>query len=142
MNAFGIGGLNVHVVVDEYDPHWETQITPGAPQEEPIAIIGRGVILPGALNVSALQQLLRSGDCKLMDAPTTRWRKRIGIQPNVAVPHAAPHARGGFIEGYEYDWRKYKIPPKQVSQANPLQFMLLDASRQALEEAGYHQTSL
>ncbi len=36
-----------------------------------------------------------------------------------------------------YDWRKNKVPPKQVANANPLQFMLLDAAAQAFEQAGY-----
>ncbi len=44
--------------------------------------------------------------------------------------------RGGYLKDYAYDWRKHKVPPKQVERANPLQFMLLDAAGQAIDEAG------
>lgn len=151
VNAFGIGGLNVHVVVDEYDPTWnyEPEATtlptcgPASVQSvdsdlDPIAIIGRGVILPGASSIAELEQLIRSRTSMIADAPESRWRKRIGVAGEEARYHV-PHCRGGYIARYEYDWRKFKIPPKQVAQANPLQFMLLDAARQALEEGGYHE---
>jgi acyl transferase domain-containing protein len=174
VNAFGIGGLNVHVVVDEYEPSWnyQTDYVTSSPQtnlasqnngngavkafrptatldahgrpapadrdsHEPIAIIGRGVVLPGASSVPALTQLIASGQSQIKEAPTKRRRKRIGVRSGILSHWHAPTCRGGFIEGYEYDWRKFKIPPKQIDQANPLQFMLLDAAREALEEAGY-----
>ena len=44
---------------------------------------------------------------------------------------------GGFITDFVYDWRKHKVPPKQVAEADPLQFMLLEAAEQALADAGY-----
>ena len=46
---------------------------------------------------------------------------------------------GGFIRDFVYDWKRHHIPPKQIAEANPLQFMLLDAAEQALREAGYHE---
>jgi acyl transferase domain-containing protein len=169
VNAFGIGGLNVHVVVDEYDPHWNyrndyTTSSANAPTstdkssafrpavavdasgrpadhaalpDDPVAVIGRGVILPGAFSAAALEQLIGSSGTQIQEAPAKRWRKKIGVQAGIAKAWHSTTCRGGYIEGYEYDWRKFKIPPKQIDQANPLQFMLLDAARQALEEAGY-----
>ncbi len=46
---------------------------------------------------------------------------------------------GGFISNFEYDWKRHKVPPKQVQQADPLQFMLLEATDQAMQDAGYDQ---
>ena len=142
VNAFGIGGLNVHVVVDEYDPAWDyAKDGVAAPlandNDDPIAIIGRGVILPGASSAPELKQIVAGGVSQITEAPTRRWRKKIGVRPGIVKAGFTPTSRGGFIANYEYDWRKFKIPPKQIDQANPLQFMLLDAARQALEEAGY-----
>ena len=48
--------------------------------------------------------------------------------------------RGGFITDFEYDWRKHKIPPNQLSKADPLQLMILDATDAALADAGYEHT--
>ena len=44
----------------------------------------------------------------------------------------SPVARGGIISGFEYDWRRHKVPPKQIAQASPLQFMILDAVDRAI----------
>lgn len=120
LSAFGIGGLNVHMVVEE--PGGDLP-APTPSDSEPIAIVGRGVVLPGAYNVDAFKTLLKSRRPALSEASETRW-------PGGGAP------RGGFITDYEYDYLTHRVPPKQVAQANPLQFMLLDATEQALKEAG------
>lgn len=148
VNAFGIGGLNVHVVVEESVRSPANHAIGGkarpsaAPateraQAEPIAVLGRGLIMPGAKSVAEWNELIRSERSALADAPASRWRKAIGVEPGSCRPWSSPTSRGGFILDYVYDWKTHKIPPKQVAQANPLQFMLLDAARQAIDEAGY-----
>src|SRR5262249_31563229 len=46
-------------------------------------------------------------------------------------------SRGAFITDFTYDWRRHRIPPKQLESADPLRYMLLDAADQALQDAGY-----
>ena len=107
--------------------------------EVPIAVIGRGVILPGADSIESFDELLKSGRVELSDAPARRWRNNVGVEPHrqPETPWTSPTLRGGFVRDYEYDWKKHKIPPLQIARANPLQFMLLDATSMALREAGY-----
>lgn len=144
VNSFGIGGLNAHVVLEEYVAKPATvrggRSMPAEASLEPIAVIGRGVVLPGAYSVPAFAQLLASGKDVRGDAPSDRWRNQIGLEPG-CTPAAwrCPTSRGGYIRDYVYDWRQLMIPPKQISRANPLQFMLLDAAVQALRESGYSQ---
>ena len=171
VNAFGVGGLNVHVVLDEFLPAQPTAVyfasVPAADvsrageapdqqlepppvvgedrreteaaraKTEPIAIIGLGAIYPGARTVEQFWHLLQTGEDPKSDVPAERWPKELGVQPGPLAPWRTPLGRGGFIRGYQYDWSKNRIPPKQVEQANPLQFMLLDAAEQALAHAGY-----
>ncbi|MDX1928960.1 MAG: SDR family NAD(P)-dependent oxidoreductase [Pirellulaceae bacterium] len=142
INAFGIGGLNVHVVVEQFlatqllatQPSRQQTIHSTAPHStstsnahyEPIAVIGRGVVIPGASNVDQLQNLLHSRASQIGTPPADRF----GCDANLASA-----VQGGFVRGFEYDWRKHKVPPKQIAQANPLQFMLLEAAEQALRES-------
>jgi len=145
VNAFGIGGLNVHAVIDEFSAayHNVTQPLSAASTERqatttpcPLAIIGRGVVLPGANSVAEFADLVATQKSQLCQPPAGRWRDRASVQPGPAKPWQAPTNQGGYIQGYEFDWRKHRIPPKQIANANPLQFMLLDAAHQAFDESG------
>ncbi len=139
VNSFGIGGLNVHLVVEEFSHTHQakqpTVVRPGYQvPPEPIAVIGRGCILPGAGNLAELVDLMQSQrDPKLGQVPAERW------SPNLypTSPQGRHLSAGGYVTDFEYDWRRHRVPPKQVATANPLQFMILDAVEQAFVEAGY-----
>ncbi len=142
VNAFGIGGLNVHVVLEEHlaranapdNGHLPRQAAPS--QDVPIAVVGVGAILPEARDVAAFARLLQAGRDARTDVPPQRWDAAMWLDPAGKRPYRAAHARGGFIRDYQYDWRRHRVPPKQVANANPLQFMLLDATEEALRQAG------
>lgn len=134
VSAFGIGGLNVHLIVEEpTDPAPVADVP--SPSHEPIAIVGRGVVLPGARDVPGFAAFLKQGTTAVGDAPESRWPPGIGVS-DAAEPWTAPTNRGGYVRDYVYDSVRHRVPPKQMAAANPLQFMLLDAAEQALHEAG------
>lgn len=149
VNAFGIGGLNVHVVLEEGRLDTARQLLnkpankPGEPrvltqrEREPVAIIGVGAVFPGARTAEALWDVLSSGQDQKRPVPSDRWDTSIGYEPGVNELWKVPNDIGGFITDFEYDWKKHKVPPKQIATADPLQFMLLDAADQALQDAGY-----
>jgi acyl transferase domain-containing protein/3-hydroxymyristoyl/3-hydroxydecanoyl-(acyl carrier protein) dehydratase len=147
VNAFGIGGLNVHVVLDDAPiESLKTQVlSPGLPGEpritataddRAIAIVGAAAILPGALTLDAFWELLVSGRDPKCDVPQDRWSPELYRDLHGQKFHGVKNTRGGYITDFVYDWKKHKVPPKQIANANPLQFMLLDAADQALRDAG------
>jgi len=119
VNSFGIGGLNVCVAVEEHIPQ-KTKDTGSVQilrnENEPIAVIGFGGVLPGGLNMKDWAEFLLSGQTAI------RQKK-----------NSSDH--GGFIDGFEYDWKKNKVPPKQIANANPLQFMILESVNEAWASA-------
>ncbi|MCA9077838.1 MAG: SDR family NAD(P)-dependent oxidoreductase [Planctomycetaceae bacterium] len=154
VSAFGIGGLNAHVTIEDSgrekltgEPsdqsrqssygatHQELRSLVANGNNEPIAIVGRGVVLPGAHTRDAFAELLRSGASVIGEPPDDRWRGMVGLafddQPR---PFQTPTNRGGYIRDYEFNSQPFRIPPKQVAQANPVQMMLLDAVTQAIGE--------
>ena len=64
-----------------------------------------------------------------------RWSPAIFRDSSRRRSHRVVSASGGFIRNWQYDWRKNRIPPKQLASSSPLQYMLLDCVEQALREA-------
>jgi acyl transferase domain-containing protein len=142
VNAFGIGGLNVHVVIEEpprppavratATPTPERGETNARPTDDAVAVVGRGVVLPGAFTLEAFRNLLTENRPALSPAPWADSRNETAARYGRPRPATS---LGGVLRDYRYDWRRHKIPPKQLAAANLLQFLLLDAADQALDEA-------
>ena len=148
VNAFGIGGLNVHLVLEEFTEARRAGLTASykakeavastspASESEAIAVIGIGCIFPGAAHPAKYWELLASGRDPKCSMPPGRWSD-LSYEAGSRRPYRTPTTLGGYITDFAYDWRKHKEPPKQVQQADPLQFMLLEAADQALIDSGY-----
>ncbi|MEM9588800.1 MAG: beta-ketoacyl synthase N-terminal-like domain-containing protein, partial [Planctomycetota bacterium] len=134
INAFGIGGLNVHVTVEEYRASSRVSVaTPNkqSTEDRSIAIVGASLMTPGARTIEAFWEMMTKGIDPKTAIPLDRWDVRIDH------PAEAENWVGGFISGYQYDWKKHHVPPKQLTSADPLQFMILDAVGDALDRNDY-----
>ena len=107
---------------------------------EPIAIVGRSCILPDAPDIGAFWESLISGRVSISELPENRWSVDdfwFEAGPGT-VPEGKTYAKiGGFVEGFEFDWRRYRIPPNSLSQIDPCQLWAVAVSAAALEDAGY-----
>lgn len=147
VNAFGIGGLNVHVVIDSHVPAGESAPSPAvisAPaardgNEHAVAVIGAGCVFPDAFDVPSFWELLRTGRDARRPAPDERRPRQFLPKDAAGERRSERAALGGYVAGFHYDWQRHRIPPRQIEQADPLQFMVLDAADQALRNAGYDQ---
>lgn len=169
VNSFGIGGLNAHVVVEEFVPtqvhtYFEPDseclsktnsarsisnsrnemiqtmsVTPKDHSEEDdlVAIIGVGAIAPAGHTAEDFWNLTKDGQAHLGEPPLDRVNPD-NLDPSIKWPEKIV---GGFVRDYQYHWRKHKVPPKQVADADPLQFMLLDAVDQAINDTGITLTA-
>lgn len=166
VNSFGIGGINAHVVLDEYIPTFHEQYflpdpesergrksslentnqknkteTTATPQElalEPIAIVGMSTICPLGKTLDEFWGSVTDGRVAISEPAPNRVQPEFFIKQDIQ----RSELRGGFLSDYVYDWRKHKVPPKQVASADPLQFMLLDAVDQAITDSGIPRDQL
>ena len=145
VNAFGIGGLNAHAIIEEPSSQGRQRQT--IRNRLPIAnhryaIVGRGLIVPGAENVEQWKTLLDGTQTQIGEPPSDRWISHLqGDRKGhpIGVGSVVPHCRGAFVEGFQFDAQSYRIPPKLVRHANPAQLMLIEAVRQAIDEFDSHQ---
>ena len=108
---------------------------------EPIAIIGTGCVLPGALSPEALWDALREGRCLLSDPPRGLWGlPAAGLLMNATgrLEDRMASARGGYVTGFEqvFDATGFAITAEQILRLDPLVHWVLHAARQALLSAG------
>lgn len=103
------------------------------PQHEPIAIVGMGCRFPGADNLAAFWQLLRSGRDAIGQMPDER-RGMAGGHPDPW--RDVRHSEGGYLAGIDrFDPRFFSIAPREAVTMDPQQRLLLEVSWEALEDA-------
>jgi acyl transferase domain-containing protein/3-hydroxymyristoyl/3-hydroxydecanoyl-(acyl carrier protein) dehydratase len=105
---------------------------------EPIAIVGRGCVLPGALHPDAFWQNIAAGRSSLSPVPEGRWRLP-GAQPGQQDPDGAGWAEvGGYVHGLDevFDPDGFSVGAAEIMRLDPLYRWVLHAGRQALRETG------
>jgi acyl transferase domain-containing protein/3-hydroxymyristoyl/3-hydroxydecanoyl-(acyl carrier protein) dehydratase len=96
---------------------------------EPIAIVGRGCVLPGALDPDAFWDNIVHGTISVAPVQPDDWRLPPGIPTN---------ATAGIVRGFDdvFDPTGFHIDADQVANADPALRWVLHAARAALREAG------
>ena len=104
---------------------------------EPIAIVGIGCRFPGAPNPQAFWRLLRDGRDAIRQIPADRWDVNALYDPDPASPGKMISRQGGMIDSVdEFDWKAFRIPPREAKYMDPQHRLLLEVAWEALEDAG------
>jgi acyl transferase domain-containing protein/3-hydroxymyristoyl/3-hydroxydecanoyl-(acyl carrier protein) dehydratase len=114
VSAFGFGGNNGHLLVEEYRPAERRAIAPGAAAPaEPLAIVAAGACVAGGESAARFVRDLLSGE------------SRVRVVAGVGEAAAAEELR--------IDGAGLKFPPRDLQHALPQQLLVLQAVREALE---------
>ena len=108
---------------------------------EPIAIVGRGCLLPGCATPQALWQTILEGQTHITRPPEGAWRvemSRILADPP-PKPDKAWTDLGGYIHGFEkiFDPTCSLLEAELLTQLDPLVQWSIFAGKQALESYGH-----
>ncbi len=104
---------------------------------EPIAIIGLGCRLPGALSVPEYWDNLLAGKNSITEVPKERWDWELFWDADKAVPDKTYAKIGGFLQGFRFNSRQFRIPPNVAKQVAIVQQITLESVGEALDDAGY-----
>ncbi|MCI4042774.1 polyketide synthase [Streptomyces sp. TRM75563] len=107
---------------------------------EPIAVVGRGCVLPGALDPDTFWENIAAGRVSLSAAPADRWR----LPRRWAMGSVDDHLDrtwtdvGGYVHGFDsvFDPGGFDLAPERIASLDPLFHWVLYGVRQALTEAG------
>ncbi|MEV7098340.1 beta-ketoacyl synthase N-terminal-like domain-containing protein [Amycolatopsis sp. NPDC051045] len=106
---------------------------------EPIAVVGRGCVLPEALTPDALWNNIMAKRVCLGPVPDGYWRLD---HPLAGEPFAEPAGEatglGGYVRGFDTVWEPdgFFVEPADIGSLDPLVHWTLHCGREALRETG------
>jgi acyl transferase domain-containing protein/3-hydroxymyristoyl/3-hydroxydecanoyl-(acyl carrier protein) dehydratase len=140
VSVFGFGGSNAHLVLQQASQQLQHPIASAKPRE-PLAIIGMDAHFGSADNLLNFDRLIADNGNTFTELPSKRWR---GIETNKAVMDAlalnkAP--RGGYIDNFDIDFLRFKVPPNKQDRLIPQQLMMMKVADNAAQDAGLKEGS-
>ncbi len=134
ISAFGFGGINAHILVEEFRPASSFHVVPDSlPQPKrqvPLAIIGMDALSGAAENLDDLQHLIFGDTCYQPSPAALRWRR------TTHLPSHLRETRALFLDGLWLDLKDFHIPPNQMSDILPQHLTMLKVAKGALQDAG------
>ena len=109
---------------------------------EPIAIIGCSALMPDADDAATFWQNIIDAHVSIRDLPEGRWPGPVDQFWAEGAPGQVQENRtyakiGAFVEGFEFNWRRWRQPPGTLPQIDPCQLWAVEVAASALEHAGY-----
>ncbi|WP_302168864.1 type I polyketide synthase [Streptomyces sp. TBY4] len=111
------------------------------PRPTDAAIVGMGAVFPGAADLAAYRRNLLAGTDCIGDVPPGRWDPEVYYDPGGAAGPVSGDRfycrRGGFVDGLAaFDPTRFGIMPATVEGAEPDQMLALQATAEAIADAG------
>ncbi len=107
--------------------------------EEPIAIVGMGGMFPDANNLTEYWNNILNHHYAVRQIPKERWDPDLYYHAEKGRQYKTYSKIGAYIDSFKKDPLKFHIPPVSAPFIERLQFILLEAAHQALEDSGYLQ---
>jgi acyl transferase domain-containing protein/3-hydroxymyristoyl/3-hydroxydecanoyl-(acyl carrier protein) dehydratase len=136
VSAFGFGGINAHVLVEEWDPERAPERNPlvavPAREKRPdVAVVGLAARFGPWCDTRAVRRRLLGEDDGVEPQPPTTWW---GVEKADWLGSEAP--AGHYLTTSRVRRDRFRIPPVELADSLPQQLELLDATADALEDAG------
>ncbi|MCW8997070.1 MAG: beta-ketoacyl synthase N-terminal-like domain-containing protein, partial [Psychromonas sp.] len=101
----------------------------------PLAIVGMDCLFGSAGNLSEFKTLLATNADTFRKLPPNRWK---GLQQSAAIKQTlqlnkAP--KGGYIEQFDIDFLRFKIPPNEQDCLIPQQLLMMKVADNAAKDA-------
>ena len=106
---------------------------------EAIAVVGMACRFPHAKDLTSLWKVVSTGEVTFEDIDDGRWKHSAFFEPNdVRAVDKTYVRKGAFIDGVEeFAALHYGLAPRRVQVMDPQHRLVIEMTRQALQDAGY-----
>ena len=141
INAFGFGGINAHLLLEEYLPakfdqneSYSVQTTSAKATAPPkIAIVGLDAASGGYQNQKQIVRALLNNKAGLNPRPANRWRKTDRFIAPI-LGEVASHGR--YMTEMVIAPDEFRMPPAEIPDIIPQHLLMLRVAKQAAHNAG------
>lgn len=151
VSAFGFGGINGHVLLEEWSPRRPAaarnrlktptglddsrRVSSAAVREttEPVAVVGMSVAFGPITSLREFQETVFKGRSIIADRPPDRWKGCDGMleHSGVRLPR-----KGGFMRRLPIGISEFRIPPNEIPDILPQHLLMLKVAAAAMAAAG------
>ena len=110
--------------------------------ERAIAIVGVGAILPDAPNAPAFWNNILNKRYSITETPPGRWSIADYYDPDPSAPDKTYSKIGGWVRGFTFDWKRFKIPPRVAAAMDEGQQWAVTIAAETLADYGYPERPL
>ncbi|HET6438816.1 MAG TPA: beta-ketoacyl synthase N-terminal-like domain-containing protein, partial [Anaeromyxobacter sp.] len=106
-------------------------------EERAVAVVGVGALLPDASDAPTFWKNVCDARYSISEVPPDRWSVEEYYDPDPAAPDKTYSKVGGWVRGYSFDWRHYKVPPRVAAAMDPGQQWAVTVAAEALADYGF-----
>ncbi|MBW2641968.1 MAG: polyketide synthase, partial [Deltaproteobacteria bacterium] len=159
VSAFGFGGINSHLLFEEWDHeiencrlkitnyhasasnrqssiinHQSSIVNPQSSiQKPPVAITGMASVFGSLKSLKEFQETVFKGESIITKRPKNRWNGCDVVADSLLDGRAA---WGGFMDELSLDIREFHIPPNEIPDILLQHLLMLKVSANAMKDAG------
>jgi acyl transferase domain-containing protein/3-hydroxymyristoyl/3-hydroxydecanoyl-(acyl carrier protein) dehydratase len=149
VSGFGFGGINAHVLIEEWIPRPRT--APGSRQPAgrrraserrervPIAIVGMSAHIGPFDGKPAFQEGALGGDGAIAPEEPRNWWGVHDIGRYAGQGKDAPALAGYFIDSLCFPVKQFRIPPRELAEIMPQQSLMLRVAAESICDSGWDQ---
>ncbi|MCO4774036.1 MAG: type I polyketide synthase, partial [Deltaproteobacteria bacterium] len=142
VSAFGFGGINAHVIVEQW-----TGVAPSPPGRpdastiaSAVAVVGMGAFVGTHKSMETLAPALLAGDVDRRDRPRGRWGDLSDDRWLVeGAPELAGPLPGAWIESVDVPVGRFRLLPSEMAAVLPQHTVALIAAGEASDDAGWDE---
>jgi 3-oxoacyl-(acyl-carrier-protein) synthase/3-hydroxymyristoyl/3-hydroxydecanoyl-(acyl carrier protein) dehydratase len=151
VSAFGFGGINAHLLLEEWEPEGrpaarrgrarqaQAELPLAVPQRQagedpgrkhPVAVTGMAIRLGPTVGLSRFAAALRERHTLIGPRPAGRWKGCDELLPGLDT------LAGAYIDAVSLPASRFRIPPVEIPDILPQHLLMLQVAAEAMRDAG------